>query len=229
MDEHAGHRQRLRERFEKAGLDSFQPHEVLELLLTYSIPRKDTNEIAHRLIRRFGSVPAVLEASREELSRVEGVGEQSAHLISLMLPLFRRYRQEKAEEKLPVMDRPEKVKEYCASLYRDMNRETFFVLSLDAQLHCLGVDSAATGTVDRLAVSPREVMDVLLRRHATQAIISHNHPGGGEKPSREDMELTRTLYAILRSVDIRLVDHIIVAGDRGISFHDLGLMPGEDG
>ena len=220
---HEGHRQRLRERFEKEGLSHFQPHEILELLLAFAIPRRDTNPTAHRLLDRFGSLHGVFQADREELMKVEGVGSSASLLISLFIPLENAYRQSLAGRKITISDR-ETLKAYCVSLYSEPRNEAFYVLSFDSRLQLLHASEAAKGTPDQVSVFPRTVLSTLLRHGATGCVLSHNHPAGTAEPSAEDLELTRTLARLLESVGITLYDHIIVAEQKGISLKEKGLI-----
>ncbi len=216
---HEGHRQRLRERFEKEGLSHFQPHEILELLLTFAIPRKDTNPTAHLLLDRFGSLHGVFQADREELMKVEGVGSSASLLLSMFVPLVNAYQKSLSGKKITITDR-ETLKAYCVSLYSEPRNESFFVLSFDSRLQLLHASEVAKGTPDQVSVFPRTVLSTLLRHGATGCVLSHNHPAGTWEPSGEDLEMTRTLNRLLESVGITLYDHIIVAGQQGISLKE---------
>ena len=206
-------------RYISGGFDAFQPHEILELLLTFAIPRKDTNPTAHRLLDRFGSLHGVFQADREELMKVEGVGSSASLLISLFIPLENAYRQSLAGRKITISDR-ETLKAYCVSLYSEPKNESFYVLSFDSRLQLLHASEVAKGTPDQVSVFPRTVLSTLLRHGATGCVLSHNHPAGTAEPSAEDLELTRTLSRLLESVGITLYDHIIVAEHKGISLKE---------
>ena len=223
--EHEGHRERLRQRYKKEGLASFLPHEALELLLTYAIPRIDTNPLAHRLIGKFGSFSAVLEASPAELQQVEGVGPQAATLLSMMLPVLRMYQQEKLlpRHRLNVYD---DLAAYCRTLFLGVGIEKFYVLCLDTKLQLLASVMISQGTPSEVSVQPRMVLQELMRHNATGAVICHNHPSGSMKPSQEDVALTLEIQHILSSVGIRLYDHVIVCGNRDYSFNAHHLLDG---
>lgn len=225
-EDHAGHRERLRARFRREGLAGFAPHEVLELVLTYAIPRVDTNAIAHALIRRFGSLASVLEASPEELEQVAGVGPRASALISLMIPLMQKYEQEKL---LPCqqLNTYAELAAYCRTLYLGVGHEQFYVLCFDAQLHLLAACRLADGTPGEVSVAPRMVLRELLRRDAMGAVISHNHPSGQPLPSEEDVAITREIHQLLRGAGIRLYDHVLIAGSQSYSFSAHHLLPGE--
>lgn len=221
--EHDGHRQRLRERFAKDRLSSFHSHEVLELLLTYAIPRRDTNPLAHKLLDHFGSLHAVFNASVEELTQVSGIGENAATLIALMLPIHKKYEESRLTQK-QLLRNSQQLKECCISLFRGIENERIHVLSLNSQLELLGTDLIGEGTPSQVPVFPRAVVSALLRRRATGAVLTHNHPGGRLMPSQQDVDMTETIAQTLSSLDIRLYDHVLVSGEEAFSFRDNGLL-----
>ncbi len=216
--DHAGHRERLRRRYAKEGLNGFAPHEALELLLTYAIPRVDTNGLAHALIRRFGSLGAVLEASAAELQQVEGIGPSAATLLSMMVPLLRLYEQEKLRPRLSLNNYGD-LAAYCRTLFLGANEEQFYVLCLDARLNLISASLLSQGTPSEVSVQPRQVVQELIRHSAMGAVLSHNHPSGSASPSGEDVRITREIQHILESMGMRLYDHIVISGSRDYSFH----------
>ncbi len=224
MSEHEGHRDRLRERFLRDGnMTGFAPHEALELLLTYAIPRKDVNPIAHRLLDHFGSLHAVLEARQEELTEVKEIGPNTAMLIRMLLPLFRLYENDRlAERKTLSSDR--EARDFCASLFKGVTDERFYLVSLDARLKIIATQVISEGTVDEVAVYPRQVLGLLLRQNAQGAILTHNHPGQNAEPSREDIEMTQLLSDVMDKVGIRLYDHVICGTDGTYSFARHGIL-----
>lgn len=223
MEDHAGHRERLRRRYQREGLGGFAPHEVLELLLTYAIPRIDTNPLAHELIKHFGSLSAVLEASPAELEQVPGIGKQASTLLSMLLPVFRAYQQEKLKPRCK-FDTYADVAAYCRTLYLGASTEQFYVLSLDSALTLLDVRCLSEGTPSEVGVHPRTVVKELIRHNASCAVITHNHPSGSVFPSQADLEITRSIQTILDSVGIRLCDHVIIADTADYSFFAHGLL-----
>ena len=223
--DHAGHRERLRLRFDQEGLSGFAPHEVLELLLTYAIPRIDTNGLAHALIRRFGSLSAVLEASKEELAQVEGIGPRAAALLTMMLPLLRMYEQEKLLPRLCLGNFGD-LAAYCRTLFLGAGVEQFYVLCLDAKLNLLSAVLLSQGTPSEVSVQARMVVQELMRRNAMGAVLCHNHPSGSVTPSYEDVRITQEIQHILESVGIRLYDHIIISGRKHYSFNAHHLLDG---
>ncbi len=221
--DHTGHRERLRQRFRQEGLDGFSADEVLELLLTYAIPRVDTNATAHLLLREFGSLRAVLEASEEQLKQVPGIGPQAASLITLLLPLLRRYEREAASPR-PRLERYETLAAYCRSLFLGVPSEQCYLLCLDAKMSLLACVCLSRGTPAEVAVHPRLAAQEVIRHHAAGAVLCHNHPAGSPEPSQADLEVTRDIGQALSAIGARLYDHVIVGGGRDFSFRNSRLL-----
>lgn len=216
---HEGHRDRLRQRFLREGLDQFEPHNVLEFLLFYAIPRQDTNEIAHRLIEAFGSLSAVFDASVEDLTRVGGVGLNTAVLIKLMPAVNRRYLEDRALRGFDAFS-SHACGELLVSKFNGVTVERVLLLCMDNRgrvLHCAVVSEGTQSMVD---ISNRRIVETALRYNASCVVLGHNHPNGVPAPSQSDVETTRALARLLRSMDIRLYDHIIVADGEYFSMAD---------
>ena len=226
--DHAGHRERLRQRYCQNGLEAFAAHEVLELLLTYAIPRRDTKPIAYALMTRFGSLHAVLQASAEELMQVEGIGESAAVLLSMMMPLFRAYRQS-VESDCPELKNGYQAVRYCESLFEGERYEKFYVICLDARMRRLNTVLISAGDVTEVRVYARHIMSALTQCSAMGAVIAHNHPSGTAQPSAEDVALTAGIQQIMEGVGIRLYDHVIVSPKESFSFRLGGLLGADDG
>ena len=224
MAVHDGHRARKKEQFRTHGLDAFADHEVLELLLFYAIPRVDTNPVAHRLIERFGSLDGVLSAPPEELEKVEGVGESAATLLSLILPLVRRSRMTAAKTPV-ILGTTQDAGEYFVDLFFGMREERLYEACLDAKGKLLRCAKVADGSVDAVSVNIRVIVENALKCGASAVVLSHNHPSGVALPSEDDNATTLAVYDALRTVDIRLLDHIIVADDDFVSIRENGLLP----
>ena len=216
MSEHAGHRERLRTRYKRQGLEGFAPHEVLELLLTFAIPRVDTNSIAHELINRFGSLHGVLEASQIELEQVPGVGTSASTLITMLLPMLRMYEQDRLMPRRK-MNTYAALAAYCRTLFLGVNCEQFYLLCFDAKLNLTDTVLISSGTPVEVSANPRLIVQELMRRNAVNAVLTHNHPSQSPQPSNEDIDLTIEMQSILRGVGIRLIDHVIVAGSQDCS------------
>ncbi len=214
---HQNHRARIRETFRKAGVDGMPDHNLLELLLFYSIPRKDTNELAHKLIETFGSLNGVFDAPYERLLEVEGMGESSALFLSLVPGICRRYIEGMTDKKKVNLSTPESVGEYIVKKYYGCKTEVFYMLCLDAVgnlINCCKLSEGNSGTV---VVDKRIMLETALRNGADKVIFAHNHPNGVAAPSRDDIELTYDFSSVLSTVGIRLADHFIVAGNDCLS------------
>jgi len=216
MSIHAGHRQRLKERFLREGLDNFEEHQVLELLLFYGIPQRDTNEIAHELIRKFGSLSKVLEATPEELAEVKYVGDNVTTLFRLITEVARYYQVNCAmrEMILPTIDACGR---YLVPFFHGRQNETVFLLCLDAKCKVLSCEKVGEGSVNSAGIPVRKIVEMALKANATSVILAHNHPSGLAIPSGEDVQTTRRVAMALDAVEIGLVDHIIVADSDWVS------------
>lgn len=225
--DHEGHRKRLRERFVAAGLDAFAPHEVIELLLTYAIPRRDTKPIAYALMTRFGSLHAVLQASARELMQVEGIGENAATLLSMMMPLFRAYHKS-AEQDTPTLKNLQQCVDYCKGLFSGERYEKLYVVCLDGRMRRLNTVLISSGDINEVPVYARHILGAASQCNASGLIITHNHPSGTAQPSHEDVVLTESLEQILSGINIKLFDHIIVSPQDVFSFRRGGLLEFEE-
>lgn len=220
---HAGHRQRMRERFLKMGLDSFEPHEVLELLLTYSIPRKNTNVIAHKLIDKFGSISAVFDAPCEALMSVDRITENSAVLIKMVPQILRFYKSEMNESKC--LNTIERVTGFFSVAFIGLTKEEFKVCCLDNGLNVISCTTVAKGTNKSAPITARLVAEAAFNANSSNVIIAHNHPDASCTPSEADKVVTRKLRTSLKAIDIDVLDHIIVGKDGVMSFKKIGLIP----
>jgi DNA repair protein RadC len=222
---HCGHRERLKKRFLEEGLDAFDDHQVLELLLFYAIPRGDTNPTAHRLIKNFGSLSAALEADPKDIASVEGIGVHAAVFLSMIPQVTRRYFHDRVLSDRPKLTTSEAVVEYLIPLMVGRLEEVFYVLCLDTQCRVIYPAVVSEGTVKEAAVYPRRVVVEAIRHQAASVILAHNHPAGRANPSQQDHQLTRLLVQALGPLDIKVLDHIIVAGDQAFSFAREGILP----
>lgn len=220
---HEGHRERVRARFLREGLDSFQPHEVLELILFYCIPRMDTNEIAHRLIDEYGSLSNVLEAPVDKLAESKGVSKNTAVLLSLLPHISRYYLKDRWGER-PVLNSSKIAGEFAVSLLTGKTYEEFLIICLDSQNKVIQVETVHKGTVNEAVVYPRLVLETALKYKSNSVIFAHNHPGGSLKPSSADIDLTVKLKHLLQGISIKVNDHIIAAGTEFFSFAENGMI-----
>ena len=218
---HGGHRTRMKQRYLHQGLDGFSDHEALELLLYYAIPRADVNPLAHRLIDHFGSLHAVLDAEAAELTEVEGVGESTALLLRFVRDLNRRYLLDK-QEKRPSLAEPEAAGKLFLPYFYGIQEERVYAAFLDDELRLLRCRLLFEGGINYAPLSVRKLVEAALREKATGVILAHNHPAGQAIPSMEDREATLRIRSALEAVQIRLLDHIIVAGEEFISMEECG-------
>ncbi len=213
---HAGHRGRLKDRFLKEGLSSFNQINALELLLFYCIPKQDTNEIAHRLLDRFGSFDKVVDAPIEELMEVKGIGHHCATFLKLIAHAHRYYQVSRSESE-KILNRVEDYGAYLKNYLEDLTRETLFVLCMDAKCKVLCCEKVGEGGINSANVPVRQIVEIALKAGASTVVLAHNHPSGIALPSAEDVHTTHQLGRILRDVDVTLLDHIIVADKEFVS------------
>lgn len=222
---HVGHRARLRRRFVEEGLDAFEDHQVLELLLFFAIPRRDTNELAHLLLRRYGSFASVLEADPLDLASSEGIGEAAATLLSLVPALTRRYSVGRARQARHTLSTSERAAEFLVPFMAGRTEEVFYVVCLDTQCRVIVPALVSEGLLDRAHVEPRAAVEAALRHKAHSVILAHNHPTGRARPTTADHRVTERLVAAFGAIDIAVRDHLIVAGEDWHSFALAGDLP----
>ena len=227
MSMHTGHRQRLKDQFLENGLDGFTDIQVLELLLFYAIPRIDTNDIAHHLLKRFGSLEQVLDAPPSELMKVEGVGPNAATFISL-LTAANRYFQVRRSENVKILTTVTECGHYMMPFFHGRTNETVFLLCLDAKCKVLACREVGEGSVNSASVPIRRIVETALMSKAVSVVLAHNHPSGLAVPSHEDVVSTQRTAAALAAVEITLVDHIIVADDDFVTLGQSGRYRPED-
>ncbi len=218
---HDGHRERLKERFLQTGLEGFNEVNTLELLLFFSIPRRDTNPVAHALLDRFQTLAGVLDAPIEELRQVKGVGDSTAMLLKLVPQLARQYQMSRSSVQY-VLDTTTKAGDYLVPYFFGERDEVVYLLCLDAMCRVLGCRKLFSGGLNAASVSPRKIVEAAIACNATSVVLAHNHTSGVALPSKEDENVTRVLYRALDAVDILLADHIIVADDDFVSMADNG-------
>ncbi|MBI1308937.1 MAG: DNA repair protein RadC [Proteobacteria bacterium] len=221
MTNTSGHRGRLKARFLEGRGAGLADYELLELALTFAIPRKDVKPIAKALLARFGSLSAVLSASAEQLRAVGGVGEASSVLFGVIAQLALRVRREKVA-KVAVLDNRLALMDYLYTLFAGKVREEFHVLFLDSKLQLLADETMFTGTLSEASVGPREIVKRALELNAAGLVVAHNHPSGVPTPSTEDDIFTRTLAVACEAVGMALHDHVIVGVESHFSFKGAG-------
>ena len=218
---HKGHRERLKTRFLEEGLDNFTDIQVLELLLFYAIPQKDTNPIAHALLNHFGSLAHVLEADVEELKKVPGISDHSATLLRMVTELSRYY-QVNSLQQTEVLTTLDACGEYLVPHFVGRCNETVFLLCLDAKCKVLCCREVGEGSINSASISVRKIVETAINANATTVILAHNHPSGVALPSAEDIQTTRRVAAALNAVEVHLADHVIVADGDFVSMVQSG-------
>jgi len=218
-----GHRQRLKEKFLKSGLKAFLDYEIVELLLTLGMPRRDCKAQAKEAIKKFKTLREVLEADEEDLQKIKGIGPHNVFGIKLIQEVSRRFLKERMMSK-PVCHSPKEVFDYLYHSLRDLKREKFKVIFLDAKNQIIEERTLFEGTVDASAVYPREIMKSALRYDASSLIFVHNHPTGDPEPSSSDRRITKELVFAASMMQIRVLDHIIIGNNCYFSFADKGLI-----
>ncbi len=222
-DTRTGHRQRVRDRYLKTGLSGFAPHEVLELLLQFSIPRKDTKKQAYALLKKFGNINAVFSAKKNLLMNVDGIGERSAILINLVMDTV-RYCDEQKVKNVKTLDSPKEFGEYAMKLLSHRTREAFYVFALDANCKLLYAENVGNGTPYEVLVNIKDVVMVAIENQACAVVLAHNHPSGVLEASCEDIEMTTRVNEALKTMEVTLLDHVIVCDDGYISLAEKGFI-----
>lgn len=220
-----GHRERLRKRYIKSGLEGFNDYEVLELLLTYSIARKDVKPIAKKLIEKFGTIDEIAKSDVKSLLEVDGIGEGSAVFLKLIGDIALTLYREKIENKdILTIKSKNNLLSYLRGEIGYSSREEFKILFLDSSNKLIASETLFYGTIDKSAIYPREIVERVIKNRAKSVIFAHNHPSGNISPSKKDIELTQYMYDSLKLLEIRLLDHIIVTKNSYFSFLEEGLI-----
>ncbi len=210
---HEKHRQRLKEKFIEFGGDCLEDHELVELLLFYALPRQNTNELAHKLMNEYGRLSDILEADIESLTAFDGISTHSATLFKLILASINKYMNEQ-NDIVNAMLTPKNIDQYIKNLFYGHTNEIAYALLLDKDCVVKKVKKLATGTVNAAPLYPREVVKLAVNEKYPYMILAHNHPNGNAMPSQNDFSITKTIDLALNFVEVRLVDHVIVSGDK---------------
>ena len=221
MSIHEGHRQRMKDRFRAEGLDHFDERHVLEMILFYCVPRRDTAPLAQRLLDHFGSVSQVLEATPEELEKVEGVTPNMSTLLTLTTAVGRYYLVNRTINNV-ILNTVNDCGDYLMRRFHGRRNETVFLLCLDAKCKVLCCREVGEGSVNSASVPIRRIVEIAMGVNATSVVLAHNHPSGLAIPSEEDVLTTIRLARALRMVEIILVDHVVVSDDDFVSMLQSG-------
>ena len=219
----AGHRKRLRERFNQSGLSAFLDYEIVELLLTLGTARRDCKPQAKEAIKRFKTLRGVLAAAPEELQRIRGISAHNIFVIKFMQEIAREFLKERVLDK-PYCRSSREVFDYLYHSMRDLKKEVFKVMFLDSQNHVVEIEDLFEGTLNASAVYPREIIQGAVKHSAAALIFVHNHPAGNPQPSDNDRQITQDLVFAGNITQIKVLDHIIIGENRYFSFADAGLI-----
>lgn len=217
---HKGHREKVKKRFRETGINGMFDHNILELLLFFGIPYRDTNEMAHRLIDHFGSFAGVLEAKHSDLLKIEGMTDNAACLITLLLPVFRRYAENVAERQLYFKSVEDTVNFLRCKFLDCKNRERVYAIAFDASGCFLNCKLISEGDIRSSDINLRELAAFLLETNAVSVVISHNHPHGIAAPSYDDINVTKTLVTFLSLLNVDFYDHIIIGDSAHFSMRN---------
>lgn len=218
-----GHRQRLRERFLNSGLQGFHDYEVIELLLTLGTPRSDCKQAAKDALKKFGSLNAVLEADPKELQEINGIGPNNVFGLKLSQTVARRYLADRIIGH-NIVTSSDEVLDYLKHNLRDKKQEIFSVIYLNGRNEIIGMEELFHGSLTNSAVYPREVVKKVLKQNAAALIFVHNHPSGNLNPSQEDIKITKKLKDAVATIDVKVHDHLIIAGNNYYSFADNNIL-----
>lgn len=212
-----GHRERLRSRYRKAGGDGFTDYDMVELILLYAIPRRDVKPVARELLRRFGSLSALIDADPKEIGEVAGMGDNSSLMFPIIRDLCVRYLENNAQE-VDVISSPEKLLRFARMKLAGNTEEVMMLICVNTKNHVIDAEIISHGTIDAAVVYPRNIAADALKKKASGVILVHNHPSGVTQPSNADRQFTDALKNALDLLDVRLLDHLIVSRTGSFSF-----------
>lgn len=223
---HAGHRNRMLNQIMKNGLDKMTEVQILEFILSIFIPRKDTNVTAHLLLEEFGSIQKVLDANENMLAKVDGIGERTAKLLTLLPQIFQVYKESALKQtKIPLKNIVQVVS-FLANLFVTMPYESLYMLYFNAKQELLGFEKICEGNQNEILINIQDVVNSAIKNKATFVIFAHNHPSGEPYPSKEDITTTTKLFKVFYYNDIKVMDHIIISGDAYYSFNQNQVIAG---
>ena len=217
------HRERLKSKFLNSDLNALPDYEALELLLSFSILRKDVKPLAKELLREFDTLKGIMDADLAALTKIKGITQHTAIMIKLAKEIGARYLKDKAAEKVQISCTAELLA-YCQMSFGGLKDERFCVISLNSQNRVIEMDTIQEGIVNQAVVYPRKVIECSLRRKASSLILVHNHPSGHVKPSEADIRLTKLIQETAKVMDIAVHDHIIIGDNQVFSFREEGLI-----
>jgi len=220
---HEGHRNRLKKQFADHGGLGMNDIQFLEMLLFYAIPRRDTNELAHALLERYGSIRGVLDAPAGDLVTVPGIGDNAAHFLEAVREALQRYITSPNKETNYIFSSADAGK-YLVPILQYERTEKVYLMCLNGRGAIISCEEIASGTLSTVNVSIRRIVDIAMRCHCTSVVLAHNHPAGFALPSTEDRAFTYELKHALELMDIHMKDHILVADGDYVSFAQSGYL-----
>ncbi len=218
VHDHQGHRQRLKDRVREYGIHSLKEHEVLELLLTYTIPQKDTNPTAHALLNTFGSLANVLDAKKSELMKVKGIGEETALFLSTLPGIYEMYKQGKNTEKISILKNQDACVRYFRENYVIKNQEYFYIVCLNSSYKVIKTNVIEGNNSSSISVNLKEFPDIVSGKDISAIVLFHTHPFGDVTPSMDDINTTQQIFNMCMVLRIQLCDHIIFNEESYFSF-----------
>ena len=214
---HKGHRERVKKEFLENGYDKHTPpHKILETLLFFCLPQGDTNPLAHELLERYGTIADVLDAPVDELITFKGITPSNVVLFKLIPTVMRIYNSDKLNNS-PNFQSLSDIGDYLLGQYVGITEENFSVVSLDGNARLISFDILEKGDIGSVGVSTRKIIQLLLKTRASCIVIAHNHPSGIALPSNADEAITQSVASALSYINVRLLDHIIIADNDYIS------------
>ncbi|MDE7303579.1 MAG: hypothetical protein K2N60_09725 [Oscillospiraceae bacterium] len=216
---HEGHRARMRERFRKSGFKDFNDHQIIELLLFYTCPRIDTNELAHKLVNRFGSIARILDASYEDLMEIKGISENTATLFKIIPNFLPVYYNSLTSSN--TYENVERLKELFKPYFVGLDHEEMRLACFDNNIRCISNVQISSGSPSSSPFEMRKIAEEVFKAKASYAVIAHNHPKGTPVPSESDIAATRFISDTLRAFNVKLFDHIIVGERSALSMKEM--------
>ena len=210
---HHGHRERMFERVQKNGWESLSSHELIEMMLFYSIPRVNTNEIAHAMLDKFGSVKGILDADPRELMKIDGVGAKSVQMIRMLPELLRRYLNEPSP-KSKRFDSIGAIGEYFYRLFLGTHEEQLYMMTFNNRMNLLNCTHISTGVINCSEVMMRKISETIVYSGAAVVAFAHNHPEGMAVPSATDVEATEVLRTHIENMGVQMLEHLVFADKR---------------
>ncbi|MCB4790441.1 MAG: DNA repair protein RadC [Elusimicrobia bacterium] len=220
---YTGHRKRIKDKFKAGGIESWLDYEILEFALSYAIARKDTKTLAKELVHKFNSFNGVLDADYKDLKSINGISEHTALFIKLLKEITKYYSKNTIAKK-NLLASPEGVVNFLTTVLKGSFDEEFHAVFLNRSNNLIKQELLQKGTIDKSIVYPRKIVERALYHHAVNVIIAHNHPGETLKPSKNDIEVTDAIKTALKTVDVDLLDHIIITGSGYFSFKEQNLL-----